>query len=236
MTSDPMDPSAAFAELGRMKLGETDLRGVLSRVAELARRTLPGAAEVSVTLVQGRRAHTAVSTGELALRLDERQYEDGKGPCLDASEGKVALSLPDMANEDRWPEWAQIASAAGAGSSLSIGLPIEEQMGGALNVYATKPYAFDDETITLSETFAGFAAVAIANAHLYDATTTLAQHMQAAMESRAVIEQAKGIIMGERRCTAGEAFAVLTTVSQNSNRKVRDVAAALVDRAQGGTS
>jgi AmiR/NasT family two-component response regulator len=55
--------------------------------------------------------------------------------------------------------------------------------------------------------------------------------MYAAMESRAVIEQAKGIIMGERRCTADDAFALLTKVSQDSNRKVRDVAAALVARA-----
>jgi AmiR/NasT family two-component response regulator len=73
--------------------------------------------------------------------------------------------------------------------------------------------------------------VALANAHLYDSTATLARHMQTAMESRAVIEQAKGIVMGERRCTAEEAFAVLVKVSQDSNRKLRDVAAALVERA-----
>ena len=122
--------------------------------------------------------------------------------------------------------------AAGAGSSLSIGLPIEDQVIGALNVYAEKVYAFDDDAIVLAQTFAGYAAVALANAHLYDTTATLAQQMQAAMESRAVIEQAKGIIMGERRCTADEAFAILTKVSQDSNRKLRDVAAALVARAQ----
>jgi len=92
--------------------------------------------------------------------------------------------------------------------------------------------AVNDDAIILAQTFAGYAAVALANAHLYDVTATLAQHMQAAMESRAVIEQAKGIVMGERRCTADEAFRILSKLSQDSNRKVRDVAAALVARAQ----
>jgi AmiR/NasT family two-component response regulator len=117
-------------------------------------------------------------------------------------------------------------------SSLSIGLPVYEAVNGALNLYATKPENFDEDAIILAETFAGYAAVALANAHLYDVTASLAQHMQAAMRNRAVIEQAKGIIMGERRCTADEAFRILSKLSQDTNRKLRDVAAALVDNAQ----
>lgn len=232
MTAHLIDPQAAFAELGHMKLGEADLEGVLSRVAVLARRALPGADEVSVTLVRDQKPHTAAFTGQLAVRLDERQYQSGRGPCLDAAAGRMTLSVSDMHNERRWPDWAAQATAAGAYSSLSVGLPIGEQVTGALNIYSTKAYAFDDDTIVLAQTFASYAAVALANAHLYDTTATLAQRMQAAMQSRAVIEQAKGIIMGERRCAADEAFAILTKVSQDSNRKLRDVAAALVDRAQ----
>jgi AmiR/NasT family two-component response regulator len=80
----------------------------------------------------------------------------------------------------------------------------------------------------LAQTFAGHAAVALANAYLYHSTAELARHLQTAMDSRAVIEQAKGIVMAERRCGPDEAFAFLTAVSQETNRKVRDVAAALV--------
>jgi GAF domain-containing protein len=232
MNHQPLDPTAAFGELGRIKLAETDLDGVLARVSELAKQTLEGASEVSVTLVRSKCAHTAAFTGELALQLDEWQYDNGHGPCLDASAAATTMSIPDMTGETRWPQWANRALAAGAHSSLSIGLPVQESVTGALNVYATTPNAFNDDTIVLAQTFAGYAAVALANAHLYDTTATLAQHMQAAMDSRAVIEQAKGIIMGERRCTADEAFAILTKVSQDSNRKLRDVAAALVASAQ----
>jgi GAF domain-containing protein len=223
-----MDPTDAFGQLSRIKLSDTDLNGVLHTIATLAKRTIPGAAEVSVTLVRDRKAHTAAFTGELAVNLDESQYETGHGPCLDAAATAATVSVPEIANETRWPRWTPRALEGGALSSLSIGLPIHEKVTGALNIYATKPEAFDDDSVVLGQTFASYAAVALANAHLYDATATLAQQLQAAMESRAVIEQAKGIVMGDRRCSADEAFQILTKISQDSNRKLRDVATALV--------
>jgi AmiR/NasT family two-component response regulator len=84
----------------------------------------------------------------------------------------------------------------------------------------------------MAQTFSAYAAVALANAHLYDTTATLAQHMQAAMQHRAVIEQAKGILIAGRGCSPEEAFTILRKLSQDTNRKLRDVAAALVDQAQ----
>ena len=225
----PMEPTEAFAQLGRIKLSETDIQGVLEQVAGLAKRTIPNVGEVSVTLIRGGKdAHTAAFTGDLALSLDEWQYEQGYGPCLDAAASSATISVPDLSTERRWPAWAEQATAAGANSSLSIGLPLDQAVGGALNCYATKPGAFDDDGTQVAQTFAGYAAVALANAHLYDTKATLAQHMAAAMENRAVIEQAKGIIMGDRRCSPEEAFRILTKVSQDTNRKLRDVAAALV--------
>jgi AmiR/NasT family two-component response regulator len=136
-----------------------------------------------------------------------------------------------MASETRWTDLAERALEAGCHSSLSIGLPVQNRVTGALNVYALKAEAFDDDGITLAQTFAGYAAVAISNAHLYETTAGLARQMQKAMESRAVIEQAKGIIMGERHCTPDQAFRILSQLSQDANRKLRDVAAAPVDSA-----
>ncbi|MBB5111303.1 AmiR/NasT family two-component response regulator [Micromonospora echinospora] len=114
---------------------------------------------------------------------------------------------------------------------MSIALPIQEAVTGALNLYGSSAHAFDQSSIDLAEEFAAYAAVALANAHLYESTSTLAQQMREAMRSRAVIEQAKGIIMGQRRCSADEAFTLLAKLSQDTNRKLRDVAEALVARA-----
>ena len=118
------------------------------------------------------------------------------------------------------------------GSSLSIPLPVQETVTGALNIYSRTPHAFDEQTLEMATAFAGYAAVAVANAQLYETAAALASQMQQAMESRAVIEQAKGLIMGQRRCTPEEAFQLLTQASSRSNRKLRDVAADLIASTQ----
>jgi GAF domain-containing protein len=228
---EPLDPVEAFAEIHRIKLSETNLDGVLNHLSRLARRTIPGAAEVSVTLSRGKGAYTAAFTGDLALALDETQYQQGHGPCLDALASGDTMLIENVDTETRWPGYIPQAAAAGCHSSMSVGLPVHGSVAGALNIYATEPQAFDDDAVALAQTFAGYAAVALANAHLYDTQAALAYQMQTAMASRAVIEQAKGIIMGDRRCTAEQAFQILTKLSQDTNRKLRDVAQALVDSA-----
>ena len=231
MEAARMDPADALAVLSRIRLDEVALDDVLARVAELANRAVPGSVHVSVSLVQAGANRAITYTSDLARSLDEWQYAHDDGPCLDASVSAGSVSLPDLADEPRWPGWAARARAAGVQSSLSIGLPIQEAVTGALNVYGGTTHAFDKASIELAEEFAAYAAVALANAHLYESTATLARQMQEAMRSRAVIEQAKGIIMGQRRCSAEEAFTLLAKLSQDSNRKLREVAEALVARA-----
>lgn len=227
----PMDPHEAFAEFGRLRLTDITINTLLDKIVWLAKRSIPGASEVSVTVLHGDTAHTAAFTGELACTLDESQYERGHGPCLDAATTTATVSVPDTGSEQRWTDWARTAQQAGAHSSLSVGLPVHEKITGALNIYATTTHAFDDDVVALAQTFAEFASIGLENAHLYQRQLTLVGHMKKAMEKRAVIEQAKGIIMVERRCTAEEAFAVLVTLSQDSNRKLRDVATTLASRA-----
>jgi GAF domain-containing protein len=228
ITGTPLDPLVAFAELGRMKLAESDLQAVLGRVAELARQTLPGVVGASVTLVESDRAFTAAFAGQLALDLDETQYQEGFGPCLEVAQSAGTVTVPDMAAETRWPAFARQALAAGVRSSLSVALPLQEAVLGALNIYATQPAMFDRDATELARTFAGYAAVAIANARLYQATATLAEDMRRAMETRAVIEQAKGILVAQRHCTPEQAFELLTRLSQSTHRKLRDCATDLV--------
>ncbi|MBM0203133.1 ANTAR domain-containing protein [Micromonospora sp. STR1s_5] len=224
-------PIDALVELGRVRLDESNLDDMLRRIAELAKEGIDGAKEVSVTLVRGQANWTVAFTADLARELDEWQYSHQRGPCLDASASGDTISVPDTAAEQRWPAWAARARAAGVGSSLSIGLPIQRSVVGGLNVYGASADAFDPSSIATARGFAAYAAVALANAHLYENAATLAAQMQEAMRNRAVIEQAKGIIMGARRSSPEEAFALLSKISQDTNRKVHDVAAALVDQA-----
>lgn len=226
-----VQPQDAFAELARITLSEQSLDTVMATIARLTKQTVPGAAEVSVTLVERNGAKAIASTGQLATDLDERQYERGYGPCLDSIAGGEPILIRDMGSDHRWRDWAALATERGAGSSLSIPVPVQREVMAALNIYSTDRDAFDEDSIELATTFSGYAGVALANMHLYQAQGQVAEQLQTAMQSRAVIEQAKGILMGARRCTAEEAFDILIQLSQDANRKLRDVAEALVDEA-----
>jgi GAF domain-containing protein len=228
-----LQPQDAFAELARVSLVNASVPSVMDTISQLTKRTLPGAAEVSVTLVEHGRARTVAFTGALAMDLDERQYERGYGPCLGAVDGGEPVHITDMRTETRWADWTADAHQQGVRSSLSLPVPLERTVTAALNIYGTAQDAFRAEDVKLASTFATYAGVALTNIHLYQVKSRLAEDLATAMTSRAVIEQAKGILMVTRRCTADEAFNVLVWLSQNSNRKLREVAQALVDQAGG---
>ena len=228
-------PQDVFEELAGITLADHAMATVMEKIASLTKRTIPGATEVSVTLNDGEVAQTVAFTGQLAIDLDERQYDKGYGPCLDCSEGNEPVRIDDMAAEQRWLDYTAEATKRGAGSSLSIPVPIQREVTAALNIYSTDAHAFDEHAIELGTTFAAYAGVALANMHLYQAQGRDVEQLQDEMQYRAVIEQAKGIIMGDRCCTAAQAFDVLVDLSHSSNRKLRDVAQALVDQT-GGTS
>ena len=231
--TDPMhtQPQDAFAELAKITLADHSIDRVMEKIAALAKSTLSLQGEVSVTLVSRGKPSTIASTGSLATELDERQYARGYGPCLDCIQGGEPLMVREMATEQRWRDWAKSAEGLGAGSSMSIPVPVQREVSAALNVYSTDRDAFDDAALDLAKTFAAYAGVALANMHLYEAQAEVAEQLQQAMQSRAVIEQAKGILMGERRCTAQQAFDILVRLSQDANRKLRDVAEMLVAQA-----
>jgi len=220
---------SAFAELGKINLSSNDLSHVLQRVAELAKAVIPGVSEASVTLMVGGTAETAAFTGPIAMSLDERQYDIGSGPCLDAATNRATYLVQDTADDAQWPEVSQVAHDLGVRSILSVGIPVQDVVAGGINLYSTQLGQFDADAVTLGETFANYAAVALANAYLYSTTAALAEQMAAAMESRAVIEQAKGILMARQNINADAAFALLARASQTSNRKLRDIAAGIVN-------
>jgi hypothetical protein len=222
-----LEPARAFAEIGRIPFGSVPLADALNRITHLVRRSVPDVSEVSVTMAGPDGAHTAAFTGRCALLLDEWQYRNGTGPCLIAALGSVIVQVPDTATENRWPEWAARAATAGVHSALSAGIPLRRSVCAALNIYAGRPYAFGEDAAGLARTFASYVAVAEANQAVPEVHSTFAQ-TAAALHDRAVIEQAQGIIMAERRCRADDATAVLASIARYTRRTVLQVAADLI--------
>src|SRR3954471_8887423 len=226
----PADPTEVLERLGRLSLRELSMDSLLQTVADLTKSVMPGNPEASVLLLVKDRPTTVVSTGALATDLDERQYERGHGPCLHAARTGEITEIADTRTEDRWPDYTPRAVESGNLSSLSIPLAIDtdEQVSGALNIYARRPDAFDEASRSVGTRFAPYAAVAAGNLYAYQSARDMADNLQTALESRAVIDQAKGILMERYKLTADQAFQALARVSMHTNRKVRDVADDLV--------
>jgi GAF domain-containing protein len=223
-------------ELSRVVLVDRSLSDVLTEVTRIAARGIPGAEATSITLLRDDKAFTAAHYGEMALAADELQYEHGYGPCMDAGRGGVLLRVDDMHTEERWPDYvAHVVTATPVRSSLSVPLPYQGSSIGALNNYSTKPAAFaTPESLQAGLEVAEVVAVAVANADAHHQLGEQARNMRLAMESRAVIEQAKGVLMAQRHVTAEQAFEILREASQRYNRKLRDIALGIVESTQAG--
>ena len=226
------DAAPAFHELSLLLHAPEEPMGrVLQRVAELALQVISELDDVSITLLEGREARSVVFTGPLAIDLDERQYQRGFGPCLDAAISGTTIAVDTADRSGSYPDFAGIAASRGVRHILSVGLPVPQRVVGALNMYSRATRPASEESVALAEAFASYAGVAVANAGLYHAAVEETSHMKAALRTRAVIEQAKGILMVTRHCTAEQAFDLLVRASQHQNRKLYDVAGDVVGRA-----
>jgi GAF domain-containing protein len=213
-----------------MSLRTVSMDDLLQTVTDLAKTVMPGNPETSVTLLVKDHPATVATTGQLAVDLDERQYERGHGPCLHAARTGELTEIADTRADRRWPDYLPRAVQQGVLSSLSVPLAIDDddQVTGALNIYAREPNAFDEDSRTAATRFGPYAAVAAGNLHAYQAARDRADNLQAALETRGVIDQAKGILMATRQLTADQAFQVLAQVSMKTNRKLHAIADELV--------
>jgi GAF domain-containing protein len=170
---------------------------------------------------------TAAHSSPWVELVDEDQYTTGEGPCIDAIHRATVISLKDL-DDPRYPRFCTRAREEGLGSVLALPLTVNDRTVGALNLYSREPDAFDADAQDLARNFAAQAAIALVNIELYEGATKLNDQLNEAMDSRAVIEQAKGILMGREHCDADQAFELLKAMSQTENVKVREVATLLV--------
>jgi hypothetical protein len=220
----PDDVQSVFDELGRTSFAEHSLHSLVRHVTDAAARVVPGEPVTSVTIVTDGRPRTVAASGALADDLDAVQYRLGAGPCLSAATSGRPAEVPDTATDTQWPEFARAAAGRGCTRVLSVPLPVS----GGLNLYLRGARPEDEAARALARRFAWYAVVPVSNMYLYAGALDRADQLQAALDSRAVIDQAKGILMERYKLTADQAFQALARVSMESNTKVRDVAEHLV--------
>ncbi len=223
--------SEAIESLSAIFAAEEPLDDVLLRVARTAASAVPGADSVSITVFTDTGVRTAAYTDELVLPLDREQYTSGRGPCLEAAESRQTVRVSTDVEQQRWPDFVAAARHQGVLATLSAPLivaPVHQEdageLVGSLNIYSRSTAAFDPFDEVLVRLYTVTASQAITNARRWQRSRETVTHLEAALTSRSVIDQAKGAVRTRTGCTADEAFATLVELSQRRNVKLRDLA------------
>jgi GAF domain-containing protein len=223
----------ALAELTSLMLATPSVEALLDELARLAAQVLTPPAHCGITVQRNHDPVTVASSDALAAHVDEVQYAQDDGPCLQSMRSGLVIAVDDLAAEHRWGAYPAHALGYGLRSSLSVPLSADGDVQGALNLYATEPSAFGEEEHRAAELFAAQASAAMTIVTRMARQVALTDQLRDALVSRSVIDRAIGILMDQQRCDADQAFDVLRSASQHQNRKLRDIAADIV-RAVGG--
>lgn len=228
--ASPLGLAQLYGAIGQRLLavvasGSTDALGAISR---LAVHVVPGTQSASVTWGHPRRLTTVGPTDALALAGDKIQYELKSGPCVDAVLQNVVFRVGDLVADPRWPAFGRRAhDELGVRSMLSFRFYLEaDGRIAGLNLYSTEADAFDDDSETIGMLLATHGALAVAAARANEK----ADHLTKALQSNREIGVAMGILMKLHHLTRTGAFDLLRIASQNSNRKLIDIATEVADQ------
>lgn len=211
---------------GRLNLAETQ-----SVIGELSVLAVGNAEGAGVTVDEAGQPRTMVAGTDAIGEIERIQHSIGEGPGVTGAGGLSSVVSGSLGQDARWPRFGPRAARLGLHSVLSLPLQTPSGVLGVMNLYGTQRDAFGEHAVLVGERFGAAAAVAIENAQLLAEANRLAGNLQAALISRAVIDQALGIIMSRTGCTADVAFDRLRTRSQSEHAKVSVVAQSVVDAA-----
>lgn len=229
----PAHFSPAHAQLLHLLAEGPELEAFLTEAVRLAAESVPNADACGMTLSRDLRAFTAAHSDSLAAQIDELQYGAHEGPCLDALHTGHLIQVNDLESEERWPRYRPHAVKHGIAASLSYPLRVDGQTVAVLNLYACHPNAFTPVDRQHTEVLASQCSAAIAVMLRQADQASTQRQLADAMHARSVIDQALGILMAQQRCTAEEAFDLLRAASSGRNRKLRDIAADLIEKTTG---
>jgi GAF domain-containing protein len=227
-----IDMATLYDGVQDLLLDGPDLVVFLSGLAVLSASVVPGTS-CGVTVRRDARSTIAASSDAFAGNLDRIQRRVGGSPCLETLRTGESVVVADLAEDDRWADYRSRALAAGLRSSVSVPLVVRGDVLGALDFFSRAPHDFSEPDTRRAEAFTGYAAAAVALLLRHTRQVALAEQMRTALTSRAMIDQALGIMMVRERVTSTEALAVLREESQNSNRKLSEVAAGLIEAVTG---
>jgi GAF domain-containing protein len=221
-----------MVELADNLVDDFDIVELLTTLSDRCVEVLNIAAAGIMLATPEGRLQTITSSDETMHVVELFEIQSDEGPCLDCFHGREPVVNQDLTGRDanaRWPRFAPVAVQAGFHAADAIPMRLRGQIIGALNLFQASPGSMTIDDVAIAQALADVATIAILQNRAAVETRELNAHLTAALSSRIVIEQAKGIIAERHRVPVDEAFDRLRRLARNGNRRLADVARDTVD-------
>lgn len=232
MSAREDDIVAAFVSMAGSLAQGHDVNELLTELAADCARLLDVSAAGLLLADQPGALHVVAASSERVADLEAFQAQRAQGPCHTCYLDGQPVNVPDLAAAaERWPDFAAVAAKAGVASVHAVPMRLRDDVGGALNLIGTTPSALNEADLRLAQALAGVATIALVQDRAATDKNLVNQQLQNALDSRVVLEQAKGVLSYNGDLNRVEAYAALRKYARNHNLKLTDLARALVDRA-----
>lgn len=221
----------AFVSLANSLAGPFDVVDLLNTLTERCAALLDIAS--AGLLLADRRGvlHVVAASSERTRDVESFQVQRDEGPCLECFRTGTPVRAADLqADSDRWPHFAAVAGQNGFLSVHALPMRLAERTLGTLGLFGTSVGALNDDDLSLGQALADVASVVVVAGNNATSRDALNQQLQQALDSRVLIEQAKGAIAHQGNLDMAEAFARLRGYARHHNQKLTAVAQAVVAR------
>jgi GAF domain-containing protein len=231
MATPPGRLAHAFVELADTLVEEFDVVDLLARLGERCVE-LFGAAAAGLLLADGQGAlRLMAATSEAMETVEVFQLQNAEGPCLDCYRSAEPVEVEDLARAgERWPLFAPVAREAGFRSAHAFPLRLRGRVLGALNLFRAAPGRFEPSDVVFAQALADVATIAIIQHRAAHDAQTLSEQLHLALNSRILIEQAKGVIAEQSGLDMDQAFAHLRRYARRHQRLLGEVAQDVIDK------
>jgi GAF domain-containing protein len=230
MTSSERHITRVFVELADTLVDEFDATDFLHTLTERSVELLNADAAGVILSDQHGHLHVVASTSNRAQDLELFELQSAEGPCLDCFRtGHIVANVDLIAAKTRWPRFNAAAIAAGYRSTHAIPLRLRDNVIGAMNLFCVNRSVLSADDIALGQALADVATIGLLQERAVRESELLAEQLQTALNSRVVIEQAKGVLIARAGIDLDEAFALMRNHSRQNNHPLRDVAAAVIN-------
>jgi GAF domain-containing protein len=221
--------SGTFVDLADTMVADFDVIDFLYLLTDRSVRLLAASA-AGVVLVDPRgELRLAAASSEQAELLELFQLQNDQGPCLECSRTGQPVTVADLTGPaQRWPRFAEAAVQSGFRTVQALPMRLRDEVIGALNLFGTEPGPFEAADLRIAQALADVATIGLLQERNVRRRDTVAEQLQAALNSRVMIEQAKGKLAERLSLDMDRAFTMLREYARNTNQHLTDVARAFV--------